>query len=223
MVPKSDSQSTVVEVEEKETAPEVEVAPKDNGLQRNVSFRNNEDDLWTTVTINAERSTPVQSSHFNRLTLENLSSVDTALVNNENGVTAIHITSTLMPSTSPDGFHTPPSPSKPMASFVPSRYRRAPVATTRAKLSSRSYTPSSEEESDLHHIKPVEEIQAIGTAKYNYNDLSEALKSNVQRLKKTFIHPEDADSHYDRPSNLRLNAANNLVRTSPLERRSSDC
>ena len=221
VVPKNEPEPEVTEVKEK--APEVEVVPKDSGLQRNVSFRNNEDDLWTTVTINAERSSPVQSSHFNRLTLANLSSIDTSLATTDNGITAIHITSTLIPLPPTEAFQVPSSPSKTMSSFVPSRYRRSPAVSTRSKLSARSYTPSSEEDSDLHHIKPVEEIQEIATNRYNYNDMSEALKSNVERLRKTFVESGESPAHYDRPSNLRLNGANNLVRTSGLERRSSEC
>ncbi|CAF4819783.1 unnamed protein product, partial [Rotaria magnacalcarata] len=43
---------------------EARAQTSDNNLERNVSFRNNEDDLWTTITVNADPGGLVQSSHF---------------------------------------------------------------------------------------------------------------------------------------------------------------
>jgi hypothetical protein len=178
------------EEKEKTVTPAVE-----NELQRNVSFRNNEDDLWTTITINTERSAPVQSSHFNRLTLENLSYIDTSISNNDNGVTAIHIGS--RPIESIEKEISPPLP-PPLPPQSPCKATRHRPTTHRHKPPppppSRCHTTTSEDDVDLRHIKPVEEINTIVADKYNYNDLSQALKSNVHRLKNTFINAQENQS-----------------------------
>ncbi|CAF0869297.1 unnamed protein product [Adineta ricciae] len=193
----------------------------ENDLQRNVSFRNNEDDLWTTVTIDTKQSVPIQSSHFNRLSLENLSRINTSISNNDNGVTAIQINSTpcteskqvepnekeipappplLLPSLSATtcsirNRQKPQICSKPLRT----RYKSPPVPP------SRTLTTSSEDDTDLRNIKPVEEINRLVADKYNYNDISKALKSNVERLKSTFLAQEN-QSHYDKPRHIRSNA-----------------
>ncbi len=209
--PKIESIPIIKVEEEKSTSPVLE---NNTNLQRNVSFRNNEDDLWTTITINNEQSAPIQSSHYNRLTLENLSCIDTSIKNSNNGVTAIHVNGSTpiesvsyesiekeIPSSPPPPPPPPPQP-QPQPSSKTTRHR--PTTTHRHKPPppppSRSHTNSSEDEIDLPNIKPVEEINTIVANKYNYNDLSKALKSNVERLKNTFIHAQENQSLYDKPS-----------------------
>lgn len=201
-------------------------------LQRNVSFRNNEDDLWTTITIHSDRSAPpIQSSHYNRLIVENLSSVDTSIRNNENGVTAIHINNQPMTCPSPPpslesieietSFSppTPPLPPPPPPPPLPSpptykasQYR--PVTTHRPRPpppapASRSHTTSSDDERNFHRIKPVEEINPLMMNKYNYNDLSRALKSNVERLKTTFLNAQEKQSSHVQGPNIRSSLPEN--------------
>jgi hypothetical protein len=200
---------------------------ENNSLQRNVSFRNNEDDLWTTIIINTDRSAPIQFSHYNRLKLENLSFIDTAITNNDNGVTAIHVNSTPMESLpledveneTPSSYPPPPPPPPPPQLCPKTTRHRPPITITHRHKPpppppSRSYTTSSEDETVLRHIKPVEEINTIVADKYNYNNLSQALKCNVERLKNTFIHAQENQSSYDKPMNIRP--------TSP-QSHSSDC
>ncbi|CAF2063706.1 unnamed protein product [Rotaria magnacalcarata] len=184
---------------------EARAQTSDNNLERNVSFRNNEDDLWTTITVNADPGGLVQSSHFNRLSLENLSTVDTSMANTDNRVTAIQVNNIPMESTSPEPIeieivHPPQSSSK-----VRSNRHKSlpPPPPPPSSMFSRSVTTSSEYDSDLSNIKPVEEIHAIVTDKYNYTNLSQALKSNVERLKTTFIHAQETQAHYDTPKNFR--------------------
>lgn len=200
-------------------------SPVENtNLQRNVSFRNNEDDLWTTITIHTDRSAPTQSSHYNRLIVENLSSIDTSIRNNENGVTAIHINNLPVTSPSPpppcesierETSFSPPTPPLPPPPPPPlpspptckaTRYR--PITTHRSKPpppppASRSHTTSSEDETSFHRIKPVEEINPLMMNKYNYNDLSRALKCNVARLKNTFINAQEKQSSHFQDPNIR--------------------
>ena len=184
----------------------------ESDLKRNVSFRDNEDDLWTTVTIKAEPSSSIQSSHFNRLIVENLSSIDTLSPSTEKSITAIQITNkSIEDSTFSDESLPPPPPSL----IVTSHVRRTRTKVNRPPtVPSRSHTSTSEDDLDFDRIKPVEEIQTIATDKYNYNDLSAALKSNVARLKKSFSsstdsNPSDNGGH----KNLRINSM----------RHSSDC
>jgi hypothetical protein len=209
----------IVKKEEEKPASPVVLENKNNELQRNVSFRNNEDDLWTTVTINKEQSAPIQSSHYNRLILENLSVIDTSIRNGENGVTAIHINSRpIEPVISEHVEKEIPAPPPPLTS--PSlKITRHRSAINRHKPPppppSRCHTTSSEEETYLRHIKPVEEVNTLVTDKYNYNDLSKALKSNVERLKNTFIHAQEKQTtSYDKPTNIRSKLSEN---------HSSDC
>lgn len=192
-------------------------------LQRNVSFRNNEDDLWTTITINTEQSSPIQSSHYNRLTLENLSTIDTSITNSNNGVTAIRVNSTPEESlssekidaeehsSSPAVVSSPPPPPPPPLPQPPAKPIRHRSGINRNKppppAPSRSHTASSEDETDIRHIKPVEEIHTIVTDKYNYDNLSQALKSNVERLKTTFINAQEKQSIYDRPISSKKSSA----------------
>lgn len=198
----------IIKIDEPEEKPSIPIVENINDLQRNVSFRNNEDDLWTTITINSEQSSPVQSSHYNRLTLENLSSIDTSVTNSNNGVTAILVNSTTIESASPEKVEEetptsssppppppPPPPPLPQTPSKPARHRHKPSPPT----PSRSHTASSEDETDIRHIKPVEEIHTIVTDKYNYNNLSQALKSNVERLKNTFINAQEKQSPSDKP------------------------
>ncbi|CAF3706888.1 unnamed protein product [Adineta steineri] len=203
------------ETNEQTTSPVVE-----NNLDRNVSFRNNEDDLWTTVTINTPQSIPIQSSHFNRLSIENLSHVNTSISNSDNGVTAIYINSepTESPSSQMIEKTIPPPPPRPLQKFVKSpkpRYKppapQLSFKNTRSRLkplpppppSSRTHTASSEDDIDLRKIKPVEEINTLVANKYNYDDVSQALKSNVERLKSTFINAQENQTIYDTPKNIR--------------------
>ena len=211
-------------------------------LHRAVSFRNNEDDLWTTITINAEGSIPTQSSHFNRLSLENLSIIDTCIQNGETGITAIHVNSSRSARTlSSDPSETMissadlPSPISPVTSpFTPKRYRTTasvghcePAPT----LLPHAHSMVHDDDTDLRHIKPVEEINAIVADKYNYDNLSQALKSNVQRLKNTFIQAHENQPHYDRPKNLRMFATATITTTTTdgssrngeVRHRASDC
>ena len=211
-------------------------------LHRAVSFRNNEDDLWTTITINAEGSIPTQSSHFNRLSLENLSIIDTCIQNGETGITAIHVNSRSVRTLSADPSEAMisstdlPLPISPVASpFTPKRYRTMasvghcePAPT----LLPHAHAMVHDDDTDLRHIKPVEEINAIVADKFNYDNLSQALKSNVQRLKNTFVQAHENQPHYDRPRNLRMFAAtpssssittDASSRTSEVRHRASDC
>lgn len=213
--------------------PEPSTAPTNDGeLQRNVSFRNNEDDLWTTVTIDTKQSTPIQSSHFNRLAIENLSCINTSISNNDNGVTAIHISSPRSESP-PADIPLPP----PASSLHAARNRSKPppppppfpqmlVKSTRTRYKpppSRTLTTSSEDDTDLRHIKPVEEINTLVADKYSYNDVSQALKSNVERLKNTFIHAQETQSHYDKPKIIRPTAPPQPYSPANGSRHSSDC
>ena len=171
------------------------------------------------MTIKAEAST---SSHFHRLAVDhhfspNTTSIPAISPITDNGITAIRVNSQsnideYIESSLPP---TPPPP-PPISSMISNRYQRI---SSRQPFPARSFTPSSEDDGDLHHIKPVEEIQAIVTDKYNYNDVSEALKSNVQRLKKTFLPTSNQSSHYDRPKNLRIPS----IRTLNSEHHVSDC
>ncbi|CAF3350402.1 unnamed protein product [Rotaria socialis] len=196
-----------------------------DNLERNVSFRNNEDDLWTTITVNADPGGLVQSSHFNRLSLENLSIVDTSMANTDNRVTAIQVNNMPMESTSPEpteieAVHPPQSSSK-----VKSNRHKSipPPPPLPSSMFSRSVTTSSEYDSDFRNIKPVEEIHAIVTDKYNYTNLSQALKSNVERLKTTFIHAQETQSHYDKPKNFRTKLSQKSFQNSNSKHHSSNC
>ncbi|CAF0796773.1 unnamed protein product [Rotaria sp. Silwood1] len=202
---------------------ETVIPVSENHLDRNVSFRNNEDDLWTTITVNTEQSVIIQSSHFNRLSLENLSVVDTSMSNNDNGVTAIHINST--PTESPSSEIVEQNILSPSQPSFQVKQCRSTIKRYKPLLSSpsRSHTTSSEDDVDLHNIKPVEEIHAIVTDKYNYNNLSQALKSNVERLKNTFIHAQENQSHYDKPKNIRATLSQKSYQKSNITNHSSDC
>jgi len=217
------------EQEEKPASSVLENDNKNNSLQRNVSFRNNEDELWTTITINTEKSAPIQSSHYNRLTLENLSYIDTSITNGNNGVTAIHVNSTPIESVSSEKVEKeisssfpppPPPPPPPQSSSKTIRHR---PSTHRHKAPpqppSRSYTTSGEDDTVLRHKKPIEKINPIASDKYNYNDLSKALKSNVERLKNTFINAQEKSPPYDKPNNIR----STLSKNSNTKDYSSDC
>ncbi len=206
----------IIKKDEETTSPVSE-----NDLQRNVSFRNNEDDLWTTVTINAQPSVPIQSSHYNRLSVENSSFVNTSISNNDNGVTAIHVNSRPIEFVSSDvaekEIPLPPTPPPPPPPPKATRIRSKPPPP------SRSHTTSSEDDTYLRNIKPVEEINTLVAEKYNYNDVSQALKSNVERLKNTFIHAQETQSHYDKPKNTPRTLLKNSFENSNVNSHSSDC
>ncbi|CAF2372642.1 unnamed protein product [Rotaria sp. Silwood2] len=216
------SQIEFISINNKESE-EAVIPESENQIERNVSFRNNEDDLWTTITINTEQSVPIQSSHFNRLSLENLSVVDTSMSNNDNGVTAIHVNSTPTESIASETVEKDNlSPSEPL---FKEKQHRSTINRYKTLLSppSRSHTTSSEDDVDLNNIKPIEEIQAIVTDTYNYNNLSQALKSNVERLKNTFIHAQENQSHYDRPKNIRTTLSQKSFQNFNNKNHSSDC
>jgi len=220
----------VIKEEEQEEEPKPE-SPK---LERNVSFRNNEDDLWTTITINSDQSQTIQSSHYNRINLENLTTINTSVTNIDTGITAIRINSTSVESptvkknendySSPVSLQistppppAPPLPPPPLLRLSPSKaIRHRPSA--RHKLPppppSRCFTTSSEDDMIVRRIKPVETINTLINTTYNYNDVSQALKSNVQRLKSTFLAAQENQSIYDKPANLH---------SSNIEVHSSDC
>jgi hypothetical protein len=221
----------IIKIEEEKPASSVlENDNKNNSLQRNVSFRNNEDELWTTITINTEKTAPIQSSHYNRLTLENLSCIDTSITNGNNGVTAIHVNSTPIEFVSSEKVEKeissssppppPPPPPPPQSSSKTIRHR---PSTHRHKAPpqppSRSHTTSGEDDTVLRHKKSVKEINSIAADKYNYNDLSKALKSNVERLKNTFINAQEKSPPYDKPTNIR----SSLSKHSNTKDYSSDC
>ena len=195
----------------------------ENQLERSVSFRNNEDDLWTTVTINTEQSVPVQSSHFNRLSLENLSIVDTSMLNNDNGVTAVHVNN------KPTELTPSESAEEDISSPLKSSFEMQQNRSTTHRYRSPSLKPlpshvtSSEDEHDLRHIKPVEEINALVTDKYNYNNLSRALKSNVERLKKTFIHAQENQIYCKEPQIITTILSHRSSQNSNTDNHSSDC
>lgn len=131
-------------------------------LHRNVSFRNNEDDLWTTVTINScEPSSLIQSSHFNRLAIEN--SIPTGPIV-ENGVTAIKIINEPV-----EQVEVIPEPIEPEEIFI-------------------------EKNIEIEKIKPIEEIRTLLTNRYDYKEVSTALKSNVARLKQNFSLTIESDA-----------------------------
>jgi hypothetical protein len=201
----------------------------DTELERHVSFRNNEDDLWTTITIKSEHPTLVQASHFNRLTLENLSCVDTSIPNNHNGVTAIQITSASTPLGSDDVFESSVSsadiysssrlPPVSKSTCTSEQQRRSTSNTRKMTHASHSHTLSGQGVSHPNHIKSVKELQTVVIDKYNYSDLSEALKSNVQRLRKTFIQDSSSTIHNDRQRKLRIHS----VVTTDMNSHSSNC
>lgn len=232
---KASNEPTVVE-KKMESIPiikeeeEIQVTPlPDNPLERNVSFRNNEDDLWTTVTINAEQCVLVQSSHFNRLSLENSSHIDTSAGNIDNGVTAIQINNKTIEPILSEPVEVPiaPPPGLPPARVKHHRPTRIHHKTLPPPPPlpppSRTLTTTSDDDCDLRNIKPVEEINAIVTDKYNYNSLSQALKSNVERLKSTFVLAQEKQSHYDRPKNIRTQIAQRSLQNFNVKDHSSDC
>ncbi|CAF0849099.1 unnamed protein product [Rotaria sordida] len=226
-IPDESSTSSKIEtssIKNEENEETINPIISDNHLERNVSFRNNEDDLWTTITINTEQSVPIQSSHFNRVSLENLSIVDTSMSNCNNCITSIHINSKPSESISSESVEQDIiSPSEP---YLKAKQHCSPIINRYKSLpssSSRSHTPSSEDDIDLHNIKPVEEIHAIVTDKYNYNNLSQALKSNVERLKNTFTHVQENQSHYDKPKNIRTTLSSKSFQNSNIKNHSSDC
>ena len=189
-------------------------------LEQHVSFLNNEDDLWTTITINTEQSVPVQSSHFNRLSLENLSCVATSKPNSDNGITAIHVNSKPSESETTEKEISPPvQPSSKTTRHRSASNRHKPPPPP----PSRCHTTSSEDDADLRNIKPLEEINAIVADKYNYNELSQALKSNVNRLKNTFIHSQKNESIYDKPKTIRSTSSEQSLQKSNINNHSSDC
>ncbi|CAF1081048.1 unnamed protein product [Didymodactylos carnosus] len=211
-------------------------------LPQEVSCRNNEDDIWTTVTISQEITT--QSGHFNRLSFENVAIIPTNNLDipdkvDERDITQVHVTSeALLPF--PEEFNKEVSQQQPsennnksnnkfsienshksfphtMKQFNSLSQQKSLTANISYDNKTRafktednqqqaqtiaSFTPPSNNNSLLlspkqqtiddnssssyiNEIKSFEEIDTGG--KYNYNDLAETLKSNVQRLRNTFL------------------------------------